>query len=89
MAFGTSPSPSAPPAGTPFEVYVYDDPNDDGDPLDLTGAHLVAQVAAISTSPDTDTFESVALPPTWVAGGLLGGVRDAPHDGDRAPHRRG
>ena len=64
VAFGTPPGPSAPAPGTAFEVYVYDDPSDDSDPLDLSAASLVAQVSATSASPDSDTFESVMLPPT-------------------------
>lgn len=72
VAFGTpvGPGPSAPAPGTAFEVYVYDDPGDDSNPLDLTAANLVAQASSTSVSPDSDTFESVTLPPTWVAGGF-------------------
>jgi len=63
-AFGTPAFPgTTPPPGTPFRVYVWDDPNNDGDPIDGV---LLTQGAGVLANPDTDTFVKVPIPATNV-----------------------
>jgi hypothetical protein len=72
VAFGVPPGPTAPPAGTLFDVYVFDDPNDDGNPGDLLGTHLVTSTTGTaSVSPDMNILESVSVPPGVVQGGFF------------------
>ena len=71
VAFGTLPGPVAPPVGTSFNVYLFEDPSDLGNPGNLQATDLVSQASAISTAPDTDTFEQVSVPPGIVAGGFF------------------
>lgn len=55
---------SAIPDGTPTTLILYDDPNNDGDPID---AVILAAVTANSSNSDTDILTTVPIPPT-VAG---------------------
>jgi hypothetical protein len=72
VAFGSPPGPTAPPAGSPYDVYIFDDPNDDGNPADLLGSDLVTSVVGtLSVAPDTNTLEQVAVPPGVVQGGFF------------------
>jgi len=72
IAFGSPPGPTAPPAGSLFDVYVFDDPNDDGSPVDLLSTHLVTSTTGTAcVAPDTNTLEQVAVPPGVVQGGFF------------------
>jgi len=51
---------SAPPAGTPVRVGIWDDPNDDGNPNDLV---LLQEISTTSTNPNTDIFQVVPIAP--------------------------
>lgn len=61
--------PAAPgqamPNGTPFQVCVWEDPNDDGDPVD---AQLVAMQLANVVGVDTHALQTVPITPTTVRG---------------------
>jgi hypothetical protein len=75
-AFGTPMFPGiAPPAGTPFQVAIWDDPSDTGT---LTGATLVAGSVTSATvaagAIDTNVFQAVQIPPTTVSGIFFVGV---------------
>jgi hypothetical protein len=74
--FGTPLLPGgAPPAGTPFQVAVWDDPNDDGDCTDAVlqpGSVTTATIDASSI--DTDVFQNVGIPATTVHGIFFVGV---------------
>jgi hypothetical protein len=72
IAFG-SPATSlgAPPPGLPFEIILYDDPNDDGDISDrvrLTSTHGVV------SQPGTDQFVNFGISQTTVTGWFAVGV---------------
>jgi hypothetical protein len=71
VAFGHPPGPSAPPAGSSYELLIYDDPNDDGDPTDLTSDDLVLWGDNAVTSPDTDTLEPTEIVPVVVHRGFF------------------
>ena len=51
------------PDGTPTSVLLYDDPNNDGDPVD---AVLVASAVVGSRNPGASTLTTVSIPPTFV-----------------------
>ncbi|MFM7135435.1 MAG: hypothetical protein ACKO0W_14100 [Planctomycetota bacterium] len=51
------------PVGFPVVVYLWSDPNQDGDPTD---ARVLAQVATTIQSPDSGVFESVEIPGVYV-----------------------
>jgi hypothetical protein len=85
MVFGNPPPPSAPPAGTAYDVYIYDDPNDDSDPSDLTGGHLKSLASNVSVAPDTDTLEPTNVPPAYVSGGFFVVCRMAHQMGTTPP----
>ena len=57
-AFGTPLYPSSPPAGTPVDLYVWDDANNDGDPSDGV---LIGQGSGVIQNPDTDILTHYAL----------------------------
>lgn len=58
-AWGTPQYPgSSPPAGTPVQVYVWDDVNNDGDPSDGV---VIAQGSGTVQNPDTDILNTYAL----------------------------
>jgi acetyltransferase-like isoleucine patch superfamily enzyme len=66
VAFGTRLAfPVAPVAGSTYEVYVYEDPNDDGVPNDLV---LLAQQGDTLMAPDMDVIEPTPISPTTVQG---------------------
>lgn len=69
-AFG-SVGGSNPPAGNAAAVYIWDDPNNDGDPTD---AVLLAEVATVCTDPGTDTFHFVNIGEITVSGGFFVGA---------------
>ena len=52
-------------AGHPTRVFVYEDPNDDGDPSD---AVLLTEAQTTVQNPHTDTFTMVPIPATEVDG---------------------
>jgi len=56
---------SAPPAGTPVRVGIWDDPNDDGNPNDLV---LLQEVNALSANPNTDQFQVIPITPQVTTG---------------------
>ncbi|MCY2959021.1 MAG: hypothetical protein NTY35_02560 [Planctomycetota bacterium] len=66
--FGSAQFPTTgPPAGAPFTVALWDDPNDDGDIGD--GVLLVTASGTIAAgSVETDVFQSISIPPTDVSG---------------------
>jgi hypothetical protein len=49
--------------GTPVTVYLWSDPNGDGNPAD---AVVLASAAGVVSNSDTDTFNSFPIPPTNV-----------------------
>jgi hypothetical protein len=66
---------STPPNGTPTDILVYaDGVSQDGDPTDAT---LLAQVPAVVTNVDTDTYVTVTLPaPVTVTGYFFAGAHE-------------
>jgi carbonic anhydrase/acetyltransferase-like protein (isoleucine patch superfamily) len=60
--------PVAPPAGSTYEVYVYEDPNDDGMPNDLV---LLTQQGDTLMAPDLDVLEPTPITPTTVQGQFM------------------
>lgn len=72
-AYGSPVFPgSGAPDGTPVTVYLWDDPNDDGNPDDLV---VVASAASAVANGDTDTFVVANLAaPTAVSGVYFAGV---------------
>lgn len=54
-----------PPAGTPAAVYIWDDPNNDGDPED---AVLLSEMATTVQDPGTDLFHEVDVGEAFVSG---------------------
>jgi hypothetical protein len=66
VVYGTAHAggPHSPPAGSPTNVAVWDDTDDDGDPT--TGLALVTVKATTIMTPDTDTFEKTAVTPAPV-----------------------
>ncbi|MFO1011154.1 MAG: hypothetical protein U1F29_13910 [Planctomycetota bacterium] len=73
-AFGTAAFPGAsPPNGTPAEIVVWDDTDDDGDPR--TGLALVGVYPTTVQNVDTDAFVTTALSPApWLHGVFFVGV---------------
>jgi hypothetical protein len=53
----------APPAGSPVRVFVWDDPNDDGDPVDGV---LVSTATGVVTNVDNNVFDAFPVPPAAV-----------------------
>jgi len=80
-AFGSS-AGANPPAGNPASVYIWDDPNGDGDPSD---AVLLAQVATVCTDPGTNIFQEVNIGtvPLPSAGFFIGAMCE--HDSGTYP----
>ncbi|MCY2961535.1 MAG: hypothetical protein NTY35_15335 [Planctomycetota bacterium] len=81
----------APAVGTPITAALWDDPNDDGNPID---AVLLAQVAGVVTNRANDVLDRFALPaPVLASGVFFVGVvvqvtpnqRVAPRDDDGCP----
>ncbi len=71
-AYGTPLFPGAGPAvGTPVNVCVYDDPNDDGDPTD---AVLISITAAVVGNVDNDVLDTYAVPSAVLNGRFFVGV---------------
>lgn len=66
-AWGSAASPGvAPPNGTPSIVYIWDDPNNDGDPAD---AVFLAMQETTVQNVDTDTLNEIVFdPPVEVSG---------------------
>ncbi len=62
------------PPGVPAKVFLYEDPNDDGDPSDVTGAQLRALVQVTTANEDTDIFNDYPIPPTLVSGSFFVGA---------------
>ncbi len=54
--------------GQACTLQIYKDPNEDGDPSDLTPADRLASVAGVVANPDTDIFNDYAIPPVVVSG---------------------
>lgn len=66
VAFGHSDHPgTAPPEGTPVTLCIWEDPNDDGDPLD---AILLSIASGSLQNPHTDILNPFPTPPTAVSG---------------------
>ena len=63
--WGSTGGMGQPPEGAPARFFVYEDPNDDGDPSD---AVLLTEVATTVQDPGTDTFTTEAIAPTRVEG---------------------
>lgn len=57
--------------GSPVSVGVWSDPNQDGNPTD---AQLLVQVDTTVQGIDTDTYQTVAIPPTAVTGRFFVGA---------------
>jgi hypothetical protein len=68
VVYGTAHAggPHSPPAGSPTNVAVWDDTDDDGDPT--TALVLVTTKATTIMTPDTDTFEKTVVTPASVSG---------------------
>jgi len=65
--FGSPADPfTASPNGTAVRMHIWDDPNDDGDPID---AVLLQSVASTVQFSDTDTFQTSALAPSVTVNG--------------------
>lgn len=71
VAWGTPLDPGHAPAGTPIEVLLYDDPDNDGVLDDLV---LLASSGGVISSPDTNTFIDYSIAPTQVNGNFLAAV---------------
>lgn len=69
-AFGCS-AGGLPTAGTPAKVYVWNDPNNDGDPSD---AVLLYQEDTVVTSPGTNQFHDVVFDTMTMTNGFFIGV---------------
>ncbi len=50
-------------AGVPSQVVLWEDPNDDGNPSD---ASVIIVVGTETANVNSSTFNTVAIPPTWV-----------------------
>jgi hypothetical protein len=74
--FGTPVFPGGtPPAGTTFQVAIWDDPNDDGNLTDgVLQAGSVTNATIEAGSIDNDVFQSINIPPTTVNGTFFVGV---------------
>ena len=74
--------------GDPFRVFVWDDPNEDGDPSD---AVLLASATAYADagSIETDVFQKVSIGPVEVSGSFFVGSRGAVRAVPRAHGRSG
>jgi len=70
VAIGSPSNAKGPPAGTSFNVYVFEDPTDSGNPSNIRGADLVTQGVGTNSMPNTDVFEQVGVPPGIVTGGF-------------------
>jgi len=57
-----------PPDGTPCTVFVYDDPDDDGNPSNAT---LLTSAGTVVANGGTDVFTTVPITPTTVSGGFF------------------
>jgi hypothetical protein len=57
---------TASPNGTPMKLLIWDDPNDDGDPID---AVLLQTINTTVANSDTDTFQTSPLAPSVVVSG--------------------
>ena len=68
VAWGSPIDTGHAPAGTPIEVHLYDDPNNDGVLDDLV---LLASNVGTIAAPDTDTFVRYPIAPTVVTGNFL------------------
>jgi hypothetical protein len=55
----------SPPAGTPITVCVWEDPNDDGDPVD---AVLLSSAPGLLEHPNTNVLTEYPVPPAQVSG---------------------
>jgi hypothetical protein len=71
-SYGTPLFPGGtPPVGTPVDVCVYDDPNDDGDPSDGV---LISQTPGVVGNVDNDVLDTYAVPPAVLNGVFFVGV---------------
>ncbi|WP_425399451.1 hypothetical protein [Aeoliella sp.] len=68
VAWGSPNNPGHAPVGTPIEVLLYDDPNNDGVLDDLV---LLTSESGTITNPDSNTFVEYPITPTEVAGNFL------------------
>jgi hypothetical protein len=72
-AFGcTITPPNSPAPGTGINVYVWEDPNDDGNPADGV---LISSAAGVITNADNDVLDPFPVPPAAVVGVFHVGVR--------------
>jgi len=68
-AYGTPLFPGGtPPPGTPVIAAIWDDPNDDGDPVDCV---LIQQVPGVVTNVDNDAFDAYPLSPGVTVAGVF------------------
>lgn len=69
IAWGSPAYPgNNPPLGSPVRLILYEDPTDDGDPID---AVYLIEVPTIVQNVDLDFFNVVPIPPTLVTGGFF------------------
>ncbi len=54
--------------GQPCTLQIYNDPNKDGDPTDITGADQLVSVNGVTANVDSDVFNTYDIPPTVVEG---------------------
>jgi len=71
VVWGSAAFPGASPAnGSPARVLLYEDPNNDGDPSDVV---LKQNVATFVANVDTDTYNTISVPSTLMAGVFFAG----------------
>jgi hypothetical protein len=54
------------PAGVPAQVLIFDDPNNDGNPTDITPANLLGSSNIVCGAGPTNTFLAYAMPNVFV-----------------------
>jgi hypothetical protein len=72
VVFGSPGAGSGAILGSTFNIVVWDDPNDDGNPAD--GVLIAGPVKATVTSVDADVFVAATIPTTNVTGKFIVGV---------------
>ena len=70
-SFGSPTGASNVAVGSQVRVFVWDDPNDDGNPYDCV---LISSATGVTLTPNTDTFETFAVPPAIVTNRFYVGV---------------
>jgi hypothetical protein len=82
-AYGSLLWPGGVPNGSPSDILVWDDTDDDGDPR--TGLVLVSQIASTVQNSDTDLFNSTPIAPALSLNGIFFIGAAVPHTGGTFP----